>query len=249
MRGEKISRTARAVIWLLPAALLPAVWAQRGISARQALVQFTLPIEVVPAADGAGSSYTYPTTTAISLPAALAEQIAAHGAGGRVWLGPKNWSAAAAIGADGSMDVMLRPNSQSARRGGPAQFHLQGGAGAPAGPYIEYTNSGGCTGCGIESAAIFFPGAKKYLDGLLQPPAPAGMTIRTRKLNVVRFTEPAVSGMPVLGVAYWGGPPDHYFAEARFVLPRAQAALEQFLEDHYALSCGKLPTNNGLAGC
>ena len=206
----------------------------------------SLPVRIVPTDDGADREFAYPPTVAVTVPAALAHEIAAYGAAGRVWFGPINWSGTAGAGADNSTGVILLPAvAAGANRSAPFHAELP----APArGPYVEYSDSGGCVGCAISAAAAFFPEARKQAGLLFRSdPAPHGLRIRSRMRNFVRYSLPPLGELPVRGGAYWLGGSDAYFAQARFVLPKSQFALEQFLEDHFIASCGD--NNRDLGGC
>ena len=131
----------------------PSVSMQPGIPTRRGvrgtpdtLIAAKLSVHVIPTsyASGVGSQGKYPQTISLKIPATLKDSVSAYGAAGRIWLAPRGWDGMAAQGADGSTGVKLRP----------ALVHSR------VGPYVIYSDDGGCAGCAITDAARYFPDAK-----------------------------------------------------------------------------------------
>lgn len=117
------------------------------------------------------------------------------------------------------------------------------------GPYVEYADNGGCAGCGLAEAKLYFPHVWDGPDDLITPMPPIpGLKIRSREGKIARFSLPGADGVPVLGVASWSGASDYYLAKAYFALPRSQAVLENFLEDRLVQHCSQ-SVSDGTWGC
>ncbi|HEV3217203.1 MAG TPA: DUF4850 domain-containing protein [Vicinamibacterales bacterium] len=191
----------------------------------------TLPVTVLPTGFGLPDepAPTYPATINVEAPPEL--QLSAYGAAGQVWLAPRSWTGAGAVGADGNMVVQLYP----------------AGNDGTSGPHITYTVISACVGCMLSSAAPYFPDALKEWndeynrDGKNSVAVPRGLTVTTVTSGVVTYALANGGDLPVRGAAAYDHGKVEGYEEIRVTLPPEDGRLAEFLlkyfVDHVGQDC------------
>ena len=181
-----------------------------------------LPVIVLPTIDGGASddsevnSFQYPQKDTIDADT-LNSLIAAYGAAYQVWLGPAGWVGNSRLGADGNIDVVLHPKTDSSKSG----------------PHIFYYEAPACVGCILEAAARYFPEAMKenvreYHD---TAKIPDGIQIKHLSSTLITYSLPSRSDLSMRGVAHFTG--DQDYVEACFILPKKDTNLADFLINNF----------------
>jgi hypothetical protein len=194
-----------------------------------------LPVTILPTSDGYSGegmyADKYPSTFSVENATGFADQIAAYGAAYHVWIAPQGWTGLSGSGVDGNISVDLYP---------PGLGAYGGDVGVPnGGPHITYYEVPGCVGCMLDGAAQYFANAMQQYnsmynsDGSNPITIPQGLKITPISSTLVTYTFPDENGLSIHGVAYYNPGVQNmqgaFYAEARFILPKAQADLSDFL--------------------
>ena len=181
-------------------------------------------VTVLPTSAGQDQTFDYPTMYPVSDESSFSDQLAAYGAAGEIWLGPKSWTGEGIVGVDGGERVTLYPVGASA---------------TSSASRISYAKEPACVGCILSEAAPYFPAAMKEWKKSFDDPngseilAMPGLQItNTSSPNVVRYSLPASNGFFTVGIADYASADDGsdpFFAEARVTLPKGKEKLADFL--------------------
>lgn len=225
MRRATSSLLALIVLWgilALAGAVTTSSHSNRAFGEESGPV--TLDVLVLPTsngADGTSGLYAerYPKSIEVNDAVALADRIAAYGAGYRVWIAPKGWIGSAAVAFDGRTTVNLHPLNGSPKS--ESRF--------------SYADSGGCAGCALTLAAPYFPNAMQELKksfGEATPEAlPRDIKLTRVSPTLVMYALPDGERLLCRGAAYFIPPNEDFSAKAEFYLPHTDARLLKFLVD------------------
>jgi hypothetical protein len=200
----------------------PAIQAANASNANALVVM--LPVTVLPTGFGLPdeSAPAYPAT--INVEAAPGLQLAAYGAARQVWLAPRSWTGAGAVGADGNISFHLYPI----------------GSDGSSGPNITYASISACVGCMLSRAALYFPEAltqwnEEYNADGKNPVAVRGDLAVTKVTpQLVTYKLPNEDNLLVRGAAFYDTRGDAFYAEARLTLPAADDRLAEFLLKYFS---------------
>lgn len=190
---------------------------------------------------------SYPSTIEVRLPERWASEVEAYGVAGLVLLGPKNWTGAGSVGANGSRGARLQP---------------PGGPSPSAGAWIWYADTGGCAGCAVIEAAQYFDSVRDRWDGSYGtlPERPPGVQSHLLSPRLLAYRIPD-AGFEVNGVAYTpltdsdistAEPP--WFVQLETALPAEQhglatVILNDFIARHLSVkSRAESPLTRGTGG-
>ena len=124
-----------------------------------------------------------PVTINVALPEQLKNLVVAYAGGDRIFIGPKDWSGSAKIGANGNTIFQIHNAKNTAK--------------------IEYYEIPACDSCAFDVAWYYFPEAKDASHMVSPPPAIPDLKTNRISAHVMKYTYPdKKSGYQINGVAY-----------------------------------------------